>query len=73
MTIQPDIQKVTAHIPRQLLQEAQEATGKSITKTLELGLERITQDKAYRQLSQLQGAYQFSISLDDLREDRKLS
>ncbi len=63
-------QKVTAHIPVSLLQEAQAATGKGITETLKIALSQLTRANAYEDLRKMRGKIKFSIDLEDLRKDR---
>ena len=63
-------QKITAHLPKHLLHEAQAITGKGITETLKAGLEELAKKKAYENLLKLKGAYHFSIDLNELRKDR---
>ena len=62
--------KVTVELPADLLESAQSVTGKNVKETISLGLQRIAQEKAYDDMLALQGSYQFSISMDTLREDR---
>lgn len=64
-------QKITAHIPVQLLHDAQEVTGKGITDTLKEGLERLAREKNYEAIRKLRGKVKFSINIDELREDNK--
>jgi hypothetical protein len=63
-------QKITAHIPVHLLQEAQAATGKGITETLKIALNQLAHAGAYEALRKMRGKVKFTIDLDDLREDR---
>lgn len=63
-------QKVTAHIPTQLLQEAQAATGKGITETIKIALSQLAHAKAYEALRKMRGKVKFSIDLDELRKDK---
>jgi hypothetical protein len=62
--------KVTVELPINLLESAQSVTGKNLKETISLGLKRIAEEKAYENMLKLQGTYQFSISIDALREDR---
>ena len=66
-----ETQKVTAHISKKLLEEAQTVTGKGITETVKMGLESIARTKAYNKLIKLRGTYDFSLDLAKLREDKK--
>ena len=63
-------QKVTAHIPVNLLQEAQAATGKGITETIKIALTQLTHARTYEALRKMRGKVKFSIDLEDLRKDR---
>jgi hypothetical protein len=63
-------QKVTAHIPVNLLHEAQAATGKGITETIKIALTQLAHASAYEALRKMRGKVNFSIDLEDLRKDR---
>ncbi len=63
-------QKVTAHIPVNLLHEAQIATGKGITETIKIALGQLAHASAYEALRKMRGKIKFSIELESLREDR---
>ena len=63
-------QKITVHVPVDLLAKAQEATGRGITATVREGLRVVATRTAYRRLRALRGKVAFSIDLDQLREDR---
>lgn len=63
-------QKITAHIPVNLLQEAQAATGKGITETIKIALNQLARAGAYETLRKMRGKVRFSIDLEDLRKDR---
>ena len=65
-----ETQKITAYIPKDLLHEAQEMTGKGITETLRVGLEKVLQMQNYNKLSKLRGKYKPNINISELREDR---
>ena len=69
MMQQQETQKITAYLPKALLQTAQEATGEGITETLRSGLESLTREKAYDKFLKAFGTYQFSVSLEELREE----
>jgi len=64
-----DTQKITAHLPKDLLQRAQRATGKGITDTLREGLELLSAREAGRRLRALRGKVKFSVDLVELRRD----
>ena len=66
-----ETQKITAHIPVNLLHNAQEATGKGITETVKAGLEMVARAKAYENLLKLRGKISFEgFDLDELRKDK---
>lgn len=62
-------QKVTAHIPVVLLQEAQSVTGKGITDTLKIALGHLARINAYEDLRKMRGTINFSLDLEELRKD----
>jgi Arc/MetJ-type ribon-helix-helix transcriptional regulator len=62
-------QKITAHLPKDLLRRAQEATGKGITETLREGLELLSAREAGRRLRALRGKVKFSVDLVALRRN----
>ena len=63
-------QKVTAHLPIDLLQEAQSITGKGITETLKIALTHLSRANAYEDLKKMRGKIKFSIDLEELRKDK---
>lgn len=63
-------QKITASLPKALLQNAQAITGLGITETIKQGLERLTRAQAYENVRKLRGKLKFSIDLNELRKDR---
>lgn len=70
MMMQQEIQKITAHIPKHLLESAIKSTGRGITDTLKIGLEMIERAYAYEELYKMRGKVAFSIDVDELRKDR---
>jgi len=62
--------KITVEIPDELLEKAQEASGKGITQTVRTGLELVAASQAYTRLRQLRGKVRFSRTLAELRADR---
>ena len=62
--------KITVHVPRELLEKAQASTGKGITATVRQGLRLLAAQEAYRGLRELRGKVKFSLTVDQLREDR---
>lgn len=68
--IHEQTQKVTAHIPVHLLEEAKEITGKGITETIKIALAQLARTSAYEDLRKMRGKIKFSIDLDELRKER---
>lgn len=64
-------QKITAHIPINLLHDAQSVTGKGITETIKIALVQLSRTYAYEDLRKMRGKVKFSIDLNKLRKDRK--
>lgn len=64
------LQKITAHIPIELLQEAQSITGKGITDTLKIALKQLARSNAYEDLRKMRGKVKFTIDLEKLRQDK---
>ena len=64
-------QKITVHVPVDLLTRARAATGQGVTATVREGLRMLVTRSAYDRLRQLRGQVDFSINLDELREDRE--
>ena len=65
------LRKVTVMLPSELLASATAATGKGITPTIRLSLERIAAGQAFEALRRMRGKVRLSIDVDSLREDRK--
>ena len=63
--------KLTVHIPADLLEKAQRASGQGITETIRQGLRLLAAGETYRQLSKMRGKVKFSVDLTRLREDRR--
>ena len=66
-----DMQKITAFIPVKLLESAQAASGRGLTETLRIALERYAHDEWCRRLLELEGKADIDIDLEALREDRE--
>jgi len=58
-------QKVTAHIPVNILHKAQSVTGKGITETLKIALTQLARANAYEDLRKMRGKIKFSVDLDE--------
>jgi len=63
--------KVTVHIPGDLLDRAQRATGQGITETIRQGLRLVSARETFHRVAKLRGAVKFSIDPRRLREDRR--
>ena len=63
-------QKVTTHIPRALLKDAQSVTGLGITGTIKLALEKLAMEKNYKALLALRGQRTYVLDISELRKDR---
>ena len=64
------LRKVTVHLPGDLLEEAQAFTGDGVTQTIKAGLKKLAAIRAQQKMRKLRGTYKFSLSIDELREDR---
>lgn len=62
--------KVTVHLPGDLLDRAQKASGQGITETVRQGLRLVAAGETFRQVSMLRGRVKFSTGARQLREDR---
>ncbi len=67
---QIEIQKISAHLPKILLHEAQTITHKGITDTIKQGLEALIKIQAYENLRELRGKVKFSIDINELRKNK---
>ena len=65
-----DNKKITAYIPRELLNKAQDITKSGITETLKLGLEKVVLTRNHQELEELYGKYSSKLDLNKLREYR---
>lgn len=66
-----EMRKITLLVPAELLERAQGATGKGVTETVKLGLERLAIGKVYDEFRALRGKVDLGIDLEELREDRR--
>ena len=62
--------KITVHVPQDLLEKAQKASGAGITKTVRTSLQLMAASRTYARLRQLRGKVRFSLSLAELKDDR---
>ncbi|MGH9417640.1 MAG: hypothetical protein ACRD01_13540 [Terriglobales bacterium] len=65
--MRPENQKITLEVPRELLERAQRASGKSITETVRQGLDIVAKGDVYERLRKLQGTHQFPITWRQLK------
>lgn len=68
--IMPKVRKVTVDLPKDLLEKAQRASGAGITQTIRTGLQLVAASQTYARLRQLRGKVRFSLTLDELKDDR---
>jgi hypothetical protein len=62
------VRRVTANLPRDLLNDAMDVTGKGITETLVTGLHLLRRTRAYRKAMAQRGTVYLNIDLDRSRE-----
>lgn len=62
--------KITIEVPADLLERAQEASGTGITQTVRTGLQLVASSNAYAKLRQFRGKVKFSLSWEELKDDR---
>jgi len=62
--------KITVEVPADLLKQAQKATGTGITQTIRWGLQIVAASEAYAQALKLRGKHRFSITVDQMKDDR---
>ena len=62
--------KITIEVPADLLEKAQRATGAGITQTIRTGLQLAAASQAYARLRELRGKVRFSLTYEELKDDR---
>jgi hypothetical protein len=62
--------KITVHVPEELLERAQKASGEGLTETVRQGLRLVAAGDTFRRVAKLRGTVRFSLDLAKLREDR---
>jgi hypothetical protein len=62
--------KITVEVPVELLEKAQRASGSGITQTVRTGLQLVAASQAYARLRQLRGKVRFTLTSDELKDDR---
>jgi hypothetical protein len=65
------MRRVTANLPRDLLQDAMEVTGQGITPTLVTGLRLVRNRRAYEKAMALRGRIHLDVDLVQSRERRR--
>jgi hypothetical protein len=60
--------RITANLPRDLLQDAMHVTGKGVTETIVTGLRLVRRSRAYEKALALRGKVQLAVDLDHSRE-----
>ena len=63
--------KITVHIPEELLERAQQASGAGLTETVRQGLRLVAAGDTFRRVAKLRGTVKFSLDVARLREDRR--
>lgn len=63
--------RVTANLPSNLLDAAQEVTGKGITETLIEGLEQVQRRRFYERAMKLRGKVRLEINIEESRGRRR--
>jgi hypothetical protein len=63
--------KITVLIPEDLLISAQKETGSGVTETVREGLKTLASRRAQRELLALRGKLKFSMTWQELKEDRE--
>jgi Arc/MetJ-type ribon-helix-helix transcriptional regulator len=66
-----ELRKITVQVPEDDLRRAQELTGEGVSETVRQALRRLAQVQAQHELRKLRGTFNFSLDLDELREDRE--
>ena len=67
-----EMRKITAFVPADLLEKAQAFTGEGVSETLRMGLRKLSDSWAYKQLLEMQGTLDLEadgVTLAMLRDD----
>ena len=64
------LRKITVQVQERDLALAQAYTGEGVTDTVRAALKKLASLRAQQELRKLRGTFQFTIDLDELREDR---
>ena len=65
-----EMRKITVTVPTKTLALAQKQTGAGVTETVRAGLRKLASMRAQQELRKLRGTFQFSWSMNGMREDR---
>ena len=71
MVMMISARRITANLPRDLLDDAMAVTGRGITETLVEGLRRLRQMRAYERALALRGKILLQVDLEASRERRR--
>jgi hypothetical protein len=63
--------KITVFVPEELLLAAQQETGTGVTETVREGLKKLASQRAQRELLALRGKVKFSMTWEEMKEDRQ--
>jgi len=66
-----EMRKITVEVPSKDLKSAQAYTGEGISETVRAALRKLASIRAQQALLKLRGKVKFSLSLEELREDRE--
>ncbi len=64
------VRRITANLPKGLLEEAMKVTRKGITETLIEGLRQVRRERAYEKAMALRGKLHLTVDLEESRERR---
>ncbi|MFZ1991230.1 MAG: hypothetical protein WAW96_15835 [Alphaproteobacteria bacterium] len=65
------MRKITVEVPAELLDMAQAETGKGISETVREGLKKLASMRAQKELLALRGKVKFSMTWQEMKEDRE--
>lgn len=65
-----EARKITVEVPMDLLEKAQQASGKGLTQTVRAGLQLVAAAQTFAELRRLRGKVRFSRTAADLKTDR---
>jgi hypothetical protein len=67
----PEMKKITAFVPADILEYAQAYTGEGVSETLRVALRELAHKRACEELLALRGKVKLDIDLAELRQDRE--